>query len=542
MYQIKKYIFLLTAVLLIINSCASNTNEYGKTNSYKKLYSSLEEEHKAFRNLRNLETKLEKRSVPKAKPSLEPVLPKYNPLDETPIYLSVKDQPLENILFIIAKNAGLNLVIEPGVATDKLVTVTFANIPSSVVLDKILKAFDLAWEVKDNCLYVKRYVEKEFYLNFLNTKDNVDIAAGGDIFGQSTSISEGGEGGGGGGTTGTEEFKGKFALSSTFGKGLEKGSLYETVLSSVKSILSKNPYPEETATIDPLTGVLYVKCVPSKMKIVESFLSELKKKMSKQVIIDAQILEVLLSDSFSSGIDWSYVGRFLVNDLGLDVSFGWFPKKGFGTYSYTDNLEGQKSSLLIIKDPDNTFTEGGKQLRATISILQKFGGVKVISNPHIRVKHAQPALIVSGKTIKYISQISREYTEEAGFISYTIETSSAFEGVMLGVIPFVIDGSTVDLKVFPISSRVDLSNVQEIGDQAIKITLPKVDIRNIATTIRVHNNDTIILGGLIYKDESKLRSKAPGLADVPILGWLFRSKTKESLLKEMVVIMHVRII
>ncbi len=501
---------------------------------YDDLYRSLKDEHKRLEQIRRKESQLENIQEEKTERRIRPVLPKFNPLDEVPIYISVENEPLDRVLYIIAQNAGLNLVIQPGVVVDKRVTVTFANVPSSVVLDKIMKAFDLSWEVKDNCLYVKRFVEKEFYLNFLNVKTSVDIAAGGDVFGQSISSNEG--------EISSSEFKGKFAITSGLGKGLEKDSLYNMVLNSVNSILGKNPISGEMATLDPLTGVLYVKCAPSKMKLIDLLISEMKKKMSKQVVIDAQILEVRLNDSFSLGIDWSYVGRFLINDLGLDVNIGWFKDTGFGTYTFNSQLSSQKGSILIIKDPARTFTEGGKQFRTTVKALQKFGDVKIVSHPHIRVKHAQPAVMVSGKTIKYISEISRDQTEDGGLVTYTVDTSSAFEGVMLGVVPFIINKSTVDLEVFPINSKVDLSNIQVIGDQNIQITLPTVEIRNIATTVRVHNNDTIILGGLIYKTVTKDRSKSPVLSDVPILGWLFKQKEATSSLRELVIIMHIKIL
>ena len=533
--KILKIFFLI--FLIISNNCASKKKSV--ENPYSKLHLSLKKEHQALEYLRKSELQLEKKGKSESKKKLKPLLPTYNPLEEVPIYLSVKDQPLDNVLYIIAKNAGLNLVIEPGITADKLVTATFANVSSAVVLDQLMKAFDLVWEVKNNCLYIKALEEKEFHLDFLNISNDVEIAAGGDVFGaSSTGTEEGGEGG----TSGSEEFKGKFSVTSTFGKGLGKNSIYKMVLDSVNAIIGKNPKKGEMVTLDPLSGVLYVKTSPSKMRAIEKLIYKLKEKMKKQIVIDAQIIEVVLNDSFNLGIDWSYVGRFLVNDLGLDVNLGWFPKTGLGTYTYSENLNAQKNTFVIIKDPDRSFTEGGKEFRTTISVLKTFGDVKIVSNPHIRVKHAHPALMVSGKTMKYISEISREQTEEGGLVTYTVETSSAFEGIMLGVIPFVINDHTVDLKVFPITSKVDLSKVQTIGDQNINITLPEVEIRNLSTTIRVHNNDVVILGGLIYKNEYKSKSQAPGLGSIPIFGWLFKHKENKSSLSELVVIMHIRII
>jgi type II secretory pathway component GspD/PulD (secretin) len=156
----------------------------------------------------------------------------------------------------------------------------------------------------------------------------------------------------------------------------------------------------------------------------------------------------------------------------------------------------------------------------------------------VRARHGLPALVTSGTTMNYIRELTRESDDNG--VTISTETASAFEGVMLGVVPFLRDDGSVDLEIFPITSKVDLSNKATFVDQS-EVTLPKVDVRNVSTNVRARNGDTIILGGLIFRDSSKGDRGVPALAEVPGLGWLFGRRADSETTRELVVVMHIRV-
>ena len=196
----------------------------------------------------------------------------------------------------------------------------------------------------------------------------------------------------------------------------------------------------------------------------------------------------------------------------------------------------------MIQGDENTVDDWNEDresdFQSTVQALETFGNVSVVSNPHIRTRHSQPALVTSGSTQNYIKEITRE-TDDDG-TSVSTETATAFEGVMLGVVPFITDERAVDLTIFPITSKVDLSNTVTVGQD--QVTLPQVDVRNVNTNVRVQDGDTVILGGLIQKEKHNNDRGTPGLSRVPGLGWLFKNRNDSRDISELVVVMHVRVL
>jgi MSHA type pilus biogenesis protein MshL len=460
---------------------------------------------------------------------IEPEIPGFNPLEETPVSISVKDEPLHDVLYVIARNAGLNLVIEPGISLENKVTLSFEDTPSSVVVEKLLQAYDLAWEIKDNVLFVKRFEERTFDLGFLNVQTAVEIDNGGDVFGSAL-----GEG--------SANMAGKFQVTASLGKGIADGSLYSFVQTSIASILAGGGSAgsstagassgDQYFTLDPLAGTLVVRASPQKMNAVSRFLRQLKKKMKKQIIIDAQILEVSLKDDFRFGIDWNYVAERLISGTAYSVNVGW-TGAGAGTIP-----------LTVVTKPDSAIGSHDRTstMRTTIEALQTFGNVKVVSNPHVRARHGQPALFTSGTSENYVRSVTRQ--EEDGQVTYTVDVASVFDGILLGVVPFINNENEADLQIFPIKSQVDPDSLtlRDVTGDGSKITLPKIEIKNVSTNVKVHNNDTIILGGLIDKTTGKTDQEVPGLGRIPVLGWLFKGKNYTEQVRELVIIMTIRII
>jgi MSHA type pilus biogenesis protein MshL len=283
---------------------------------------------------------------------------------------------------------------------------------------------------------------------------------------------------------------------------------------------------------------MLVRTSPRKLKSISEFLLELKKKMQRQVIIDAQILEITLNDSFRFGIQWQYLASRIAKGTNIQFSLG-----------VTGNID--KNPLTAIRlsseqSPNPQTANPYSALAATdnawsgiIDALQTFGTVKVVSNPHVRARHGQPALFTSGESKKYISKVTRE-KDDSGEETYIPETSAVFSGILLGVIPFINNKQEANLQIFPIKSTLLNMNPKKVGD--IEISLPKIEVKNVSTNVKVHNNDIVILGGLIDKKTSKQDSEVPGLGRIPLLGWLFKGKNDEEKIKELVIIMRIKII
>ncbi len=533
----------LVVVSLCLAACGNQASKQLESNlDYDALYKSIRHENEQFLKVRAQEEQLEqeKGSLVEA---LEPVLPEFNPLEETRISISVQEETIHNVLYLIARNAGLNLVIEPGISLDNRITISFEDASSALVMEKLLEAYDLAWDVKDNILYVQRWNERTFELDFVNVTSEVATSSGGDIFGNL-----GNEGSGG-------DLSGEFTLETEMGGSLEDDSLYGLILETVDAIIN-----EESGNIDgggggggdsadkngffaldPLAGQLYVRTTPGKLRAVAKMLNNLKAKLSRQVVIDARILQVSLDDNWSLGIDWNYVDqRLSAGDSGTTFEY---LSRFDNPAEYPNGIGSLTRSGDDVIFKMTGFTKGDIAINAAIEAMQTFGGLKTVANPHVRVRHGQPALFTSGQSEKYVSEISREVDDDNN-TTFTVETATVFNGVMLGVICFINDDNKIDMQIYPIKSEVNSSSLEPkavtgAGDQ---ISLPKVEVKNVSTTVRVSDGDTIILGGLIDKDTGKTDSGVPGLSQVPGLGWLFKSRTQIESVRELVIIMNIRVV
>lgn len=492
---------------------------------YDALYKALKKEEQEFQKARSREDQLQRRQE-QLDAAIEPETPEFNPLDETTISISVQEETIHNILYIVARNAGLNLVIEPGISLDNKATVSFEDSQSSLVVEQLLEAYDLAWQVKQNILYVSRFKEQIFDLDFVNVKNKVTSKSGGDIFGGALASAKGGGG--------SADLSGEFKVDTELSGDVKSDSLYGVITKSVESVLKSGATGanEDSGyySLDPVAGQLLVRTTPGKIRAIAKMVNNLKAKLSRQVIIDARILEVTLSDDFTLGIDWNWISRRLAFEHPWTVNF--MGRSDVATLTRAD------SALLSVSGK-----VGDDTVNSAIQAMQTFGGVKTVSNPHIRAKHGQPALFTSGTSQRYVSQINRD-TDTNGNITFSTQTSTVFQGVMLGVVAYITDDGKIDMQIYPIKSDVDAASLAlvDVTASGDRISLPSVDVKNIITNVRVNNGDVIILGGLISKETGKTDTGVPGLKDIPGLGWMFKTRVQTEAVRELVVIMTIKVV
>jgi MSHA type pilus biogenesis protein MshL len=524
MKQLQSLITLCAAgvfFLLLAGCYAPRADRLQSKLGYAQLQEQMVKEQQKFLKARDRAMESLERHA-EARPVLVPFAPVFDPLDEILVSITVHDETLHNILFVVARNAGLNLVIDPEISLDHRITVSFEHAPSSVVIDKLLSAYDLYWRVENNILSVHRFEERIFNLGFLNTQIVATVDSGGDIFGAA---------GNGAGLTGN------FTVTSEIPA---PESIYALLKQNVEDILEEGYY-----TLNMTAGTLFVRTTPGNMRAIARMVEELRSKLSRQVIIDAQIMEISLHDTFRLGVDWNFViHRITAAGNILRYGLGMFPgTAGFGTFG--DPADPGPSPIIIGPELGGTLDPGGivgddARFVATLDALQIFGGVKNLSNPHIRTRHGHPALITSGSTQHYLREVSRVVDPETGEVTYVTVTDTAFEGVMLGVIPHINEDNTADLAIFPITSEVDLTHTVELGE--IRLVMPRVDVRNVNTNVRVRHDDMIILGGMIDKASSRVDRQTPGLGEMPGLGWLFKNRADAEQVRELVVVMRIRIV
>jgi len=196
---------------------------------------------------------------------------------------------------------------------------------------------------------------------------------------------------------------------------------------------------------------------------------------------------------------------------------------------------------LVLNGFNSTFS-----LSTITNALQTFGNIKIISNPTIRAKHGRPSIISVGDSISYKKSVKVTKTQNGSNVDtdVDVEVSSVFDGLILGVIPFIEGNGRINLLINPVKSDLDtesISKLQDVGG-GNTISLPKVGIKEISTTISLKDGNVIVLGGLISREKVKNNKNVPILSDIPGLGYLFKDKYMTEERKELVIVLKVDII
>ncbi len=443
----------------------------------------------------------------------EPLIPRYDPLEDHKVSFSMVDARLDTIFYIIADTVGMNLVLDDAIkAKEDTVTLRFKNVSAKTVLDELAEKFDLDYKITGNILRINTYAERFFSLNFLDTNVAMSFDVGGDVLGG-------------------DETKTASGLSGNVtmqGKGAEKGNPYSVLKKMISAVKSKNGI----FTMNSLSGSIYVKDKPSIVKNIAKIINHFKDVLSRQILINARIIEVTLSHGYEYGINWDVLRNELSGVKSTNLTS---IKLKHAAWNVTDGL--------VLDGFNSTFS-----LSSITNALQTFGNIKIISNPTIRAKHGRPSIISVGDSISYKKSVTVTKTANStGTGSDTdveVDVSSVFDGLILGVIPFIEDNGRINLMINPIKSDVDTESINKLQDVGggNTISLPKVGIKEISTTISLKDGNVIVLGGLISSEKEKNDKNVPILSHIPGLGYLFKNKYMTEKRKELVIVLKVDVI
>jgi len=163
--------------------------------------------------------------------------------------------------------------------------------------------------------------------------------------------------------------------------------------------------------------------------------------------------------------------------------------------------------------------------------------------------NGQTSLLSVGRNVNFISRVETTTTTAATGVlpttTFTVETSGILSGIMIGIVPYISDTGEITMAITPIVSdliRLEDKTLGKVGENIIQISLPTVDLRELSTTVRVKDGEMVIIGGLMQKKEVSEDSKVPLLGDIPLIGYLFRSRKRLDEKTELVIMLKPTIV
>jgi type IV pilus assembly protein PilQ len=235
----------------------------------------------------------------------------------------------------------------------------------------------------------------------------------------------------------------------------------------------------------------------------------------KQVLIEAKILEVTLTDDMAFGIDWEMLldnTNIRTNGFSRAV---FSDAKGVSPVSPTSG-KGVFGNIISWAGTDH-------QISLAIDAIQGKTTINAIATPKIRAIHGKAARVQVGGQQGY-----KVATVSDGHVSENVKFINT--GVTLEITPF-IDDENILLNVKP---SIDSAKLEE--------GIPVVNTTKVSTWLIAKNGETIFIGGLIETNDMDARENVPLLGELPILGWLFGRTVKKNIKKELVVLITPRIV
>ncbi|MEN6585240.1 MAG: hypothetical protein ABFE02_04190 [Sulfuricella sp.] len=247
---------------------------------------------------------IEKRS---SAPAPEPIAPKHDPLEDIVVSVNLRNTSLSAVLQVLAEQSKMNMLVDPEVlALDKRASLYLNRVSARELYRNVLEAFDLSGQVEGNTIKIGMYDQRLFNLDFLNTRMDLNITSGGNVFG---SMSSSGGASSSGGSGGGDMIRGNVSVTGGSTKQIEP---YGEIEANLKRILGtkdgkveKKDGPAGLAgaadtqgqgssehdrrdmgavySLNRSSGTLYVNARPSQMRMVEKLVGRYSKVMRRQV-------------------------------------------------------------------------------------------------------------------------------------------------------------------------------------------------------------------------------------------------------------------
>ncbi|MFM1918467.1 MAG: hypothetical protein RLZZ303_101 [Candidatus Hydrogenedentota bacterium] len=337
---------------------------------------------------------------------------------------------------------------------------------------------------------------------------------------------------------------------------------------------------------NPTNNMLIVRNTPSNLDKFEKELAQIDV-TPRQVSIEAKFLTIRIEDMDKIGFNWDLGLSDLNNRTRSAIDPRGYPTAGSGTgtggtggaggasqidtYDFDINGDGVDESIPFYKRPDgtnvirNTISDlaigaltgdptstfkltgtildnsDGDTLSVTFDFLDSLDETELLSAPRVTTMNRKPAVIADFTTEYFVASVDNQvFTTDGGFggtpttsITQNVLPVPYNFGISLSVTPQIRDDDQVRLWLNPeVRTRVgekEFTQTSVIGDAEVDstIVLPTTSWQAVWTNVIVHDGDTLVLGGLVQDQSIQGEEKMPYLADIPVLGFLFRSKTKE---------------
>ncbi len=312
--------------------------------------------------------------------------------------------------------------------------------------------------------------------------------------------------------------------------GIESSPIPATVQGDGTTVTRTSTFREAAAVIaNPESGIITVRATGKQHEKIQEFIDQVMSSVRRQVLIEATVVEVSLSDQYQQGINWS---KLLVGSKGFQL-----------TQAGSAGLPATNTGSMFTLDYTNPTSASGN-LSAQVSLLESFGKVKVLSSPKLSVLNNQTAMLrVVDNLVYFVTNVTTTAPSvtSAAFSTFSTTPNTVPIGFTMSVTPQISDSDTVLLNLRPSISRLigyvndpnpDLANAHVVS------RIPQTQTREMESVLRIENNQIAVMGGLMQDEINNLTDAVPGLSSLPAAGNLFMNRNDTTQKTELVIFLR----
>ncbi len=444
-------------------------------------------------------------------------------------HLELKDMEIVDVLKLIAQKTGLNIIAGKGVQGK--VTIYLNDVSATEALRIILDVNNLAYRYEDGIVrvmaaqdYEHRYGQvfggkvqtRVYHLNYAKAEDVAPLiehlkSSTGKIISDLKSN-----------TVVVMDTEERADLIESLIREIDtpvQVAVFELNYAKAEELVAKIE-PLITQSIgsirfDARSNKLIVSDKPSKMGAIAQLIKEFDVQ-DRQVLIEAKIVQIQLSDSYELGVDWEAVFPSL-DDLTAQADF-----------NVLSNSEANFGKIQIGTIATNNYT-------AMLEALQSVGKTNILSSPSITVVNNQEARILVGTTQPYVTTTTT--TPASGPTTVSESVNFIEVGVKLYVVPTIHSDGFITMKIKPeVSTTLTPITTSQNNE------IPVVETSEAETIVRIKDGVTIVIGGLIKDEKRSTIKKVPFLGSIPFLGTFFQNTDDSTVKTEIAIFLTPRVV
>ena len=436
-----------------------------------------------------------------------------------PVSANVHSVKVSQLLDSIA--AALNLELNMHGQLDAEVSLFAEHLPLRRVLEQLAGQTELYWELNEQQLKVwnGKPFTKSYPVDYLNidrrTQSRVGLAT------QVGTIN----------ATQNTQGSGVSNSSQTQLENVAEHLFWTSITNDLNSLLGTSGANLQYA-INRDVGLLTLHASKDVHAAVVGYLEKLNESAQRQVLIEATVIEVTLSDSFSAGVDWQLLANSLSGVSAAQVLSG----VAQVTSDTIDRITAPNALFSVVQQNKHG------NLNATVNLLQEFGDVRIVSKPRIIALNNQPSVLkVVNNRVYFTVNVERQRSETKDEIITESQIHTVPVGLVMHVTPHISESGRVMLNVRPTLSRilgfVDDPN-PELAAANVKNSVPEIQVREMESMLTVQSGQLAIIGGLMQNTTEDNQRKLPGISSLPVIGKLFEQKNSRKRQTELLVVLR----